>query len=443
MPAERILVVDDIPSAVKLLQRQLEGAGYQVHAAGGLAEAIRLLDQTAVDLVVTDLRMPGGDGLELVRHVQEHLPDTEAILVTGYGTVEGAVAALHNGAADYVVKPYTEEELLAAVGRALARLQRRRAMATGATPPAHAGIVGESEAMGRLAEQIARAAATSATVLICGESGTGKELVAHAIHAASPRHSAPFIPINCGAIAESLLESELFGHVKGAFTGADHTRTGVFQAADGGTIFLDEIGVTSAATQLRLLRVLQEREISMVGSSTPRRVDVRVIAATNQDLKGLVASGAFREALFYRINVLTIQVPPLRDRGDDVLPLARHFAERFAGELNRPPLRFSDQALQRLVAYSWPGNVRELENLVQRLTVMKEGEIAGVADLPDSMHTARSGASGARRLEDVEAEHIRSVLASVQGNKARAARILGIDRKTLYAKLRRYDTRDL
>lgn len=442
--AERVLVVDDIADAVELMRRYLAAAGFQVHTATSVADAIRVAEHAAPDLVVTDLRMPGGGGLELVRHVREHMPDTEVMLVTGYGTIEGAVEALQMGASHYIVKPYTEEELLAAVRQTLGKLRRSRTAQPGSGPaPAAAGrLIGESPAMQALAGEIARAAASSATVLITGESGTGKELVARSIHDQSARRRAPFIPVNCGALAESLLESELFGHVRGAFTGADRTRPGVFQSAEGGTIFLDEISATPPSTQLRLLRVLQEREVAMVGSSTPRKVDVRVIAATNQDLAGLVARGTFREDLFYRVNVVTIDVPPLRERDDDVLRLARHFAATFAVEQDRPPLRFSDPVLRRLLAYAWPGNVRELQNLVQRLTVMKDGETATLPDLPQAMRTARPATPRDRTLDDIEAEHIRTVLAGTGGNKARAARILGIDRKTLYAKIRRYGLDD-
>jgi two-component system, NtrC family, response regulator HydG len=442
MAPERVLVVDDLPDAVELMRRYLVAAGFEVYTATSVTDAIQVAEQAWPDLVVTDLRMPDGGGLELVRHVREHMTDTEVMLVTGYGTIEGAVEALQIGASHYIVKPYTEEELLAAVRQTLGKLRRSRS-ARPVPGPAVAtatagGLIGGSPAMQALASEIARAAASSATVLITGESGTGKELVAKAIHDQSRRHRKPFVPVNCGALAESLLESELFGHVRGAFTGADRTRPGVFQAAEGGTILLDEISGTPPSTQLRLLRVLQEREVAMVGSSTPLKVDVRVIAATNRDLADLVARGSFREDLFYRVNVLTIATPPLRERGDDVLLLAHHFATVFAAELDRPPLRFSDPVLRRLLDYSWPGNVRELQNLVLRLTVMKDGETAALPDLPQAMRTARRTAPGARSLDDMEAGHIRAVLAGVSGNKARAARILGIDRKTLYAKIRRY-----
>jgi transcriptional regulator with PAS, ATPase and Fis domain len=276
-----------------------------------------------------------------------------------------------------------------------------------------------------------------ATVLITGESGTGKELVARAIHYRSDRASSPFVPVNCGGIPEGLLESELFGHVKGAFTGAAESRAGFFQTADGGTIFLDEISETSLSMQVKLLRVLQEKEVCMVGSSQTRRVDVRVIAATNKDLLGLVNKGVFREDLFYRLNVITIGIPPLRERGDDILLLTNYITKKYAAELGRPAIRFSERALQVLSQYQWPGNVRELENVIQRLVIMSEDELIEVPDLPSLMRFSALRAPGLKRtLAEVEAEHIRNVLASVGGNKTKAADILGIDRKTLREKLK-------
>jgi DNA-binding NtrC family response regulator len=273
--------------------------------------------------------------------------------------------------------------------------------------------------------------------MITGESGTGKELVARAIHYASPRASAAFVPVNCGGIPEGLLESELFGHVKGAFTGATETRAGFFQTADGGTIFLDEIGDTTLSMQTKLLRVLQNKEVTMVGSSRTRKVDVRVLAATNKDLTGLVRKGQFREDLYFRLNVISVAIPALRERGDDVLLLAHHFAKKYAREYGKPSPQFSDHVLQVLKNYDWPGNVRELENVMQRLVVMTDGDHIEVPDLPSLMrYSALKGAGFDRSLAEVEAEYVRNVLASVDGNKTRAAEILGIDRKTLREKLK-------
>ena len=308
--------------------------------------------------------------------------------------------------------------------------------------PSLIGLVGESEPMRAVYTAVAKVASTSATALISGESGTGKELIARAIHYSSARAPAPFVPVNCGAIPVELLESELFGHIKGAFTGATETRAGFFQTADGGTIFLDEISETSLSMQVKLLRVLQDKEICMVGSTRPRKVDVRILASTNKDLLSLVKKGLFREDLFFRINVITIEIPPLRERGDDILKLIQHFAAGFAGELGRPTPRFSEDALQVLRHYHWPGNVRELENVVQRLVVMTDGDLIEVPDLPSLMRFSALRQKGLHRtLTEVEAEHIRNVLASVHGNKTHAAKILGIDRKTLREKLKAFEIR--
>jgi transcriptional regulator with PAS, ATPase and Fis domain len=292
--------------------------------------------------------------------------------------------------------------------------------------------------MATVRDFIARAAHTAATVLIFGESGTGKELVARAIHYGSKRISAPFVPVNCGAIPGELLESELFGHIKGAFTGATETRAGFFQTADGGTIFLDEISETSLAMQVKLLRVLQDKEVCMVGSGRTRKVDVRILASTNKDLATLVEKGLFREDLFYRINVINIDLPPLRERDNDVILLAQHFMKKYSEELGKPVHRFSDRALQILRKYHWPGNVRELENVIQRLVVMTDEDPIDAPDLPELMRFSALGHGNLNRtLAEVEAEYIQNVFASVKGNKTRAAEILGIDRKTLREKLSR------
>jgi DNA-binding NtrC family response regulator len=436
---ERILVVDDSVDTLEVLQRNLQSKGYQVLTATCVPDAIRTLEQTAVDLVITDLKMPKVSGLDLVRHVRENLKNTEVMMITGYPSIGGAVDAVKTGAEEYLAKPFTDEELFSAVGRALEKLRSRRAAQGPAhrTPASPFGLLGESPAMQQVFSAITKVAATLATVLITGESGTGKELVARAIHYSGPRALAPFVPISCAAIPEGLLESELFGHVKGAFTGASETRAGFLQTAEGGTVFLDEISSTSLSTQVKLLRVLQEKEVCMVGSTQARHVDIRVLAATNKELLSLVKKDAFREDLYFRLNVLTIDVPPLRDRGDDVLILIRHVAERFARGMGRAVPDFSNQALRVLRNYHWPGNVRELENVVQRLIVMNEGGVVEVPDLPSLMRfSALRRASLDRTLAEVEAEYIHNVLASVNGNRTRAAEILGIDRKTLREKLK-------
>jgi two-component system, NtrC family, response regulator HydG len=438
-----ILIVDDSRDTLEVLERNLVAAGYAVVGATSAAEALERLERHPVDLVITDLKMPQVGGLEVVRYVRENFKDTEVMMITGYPSVEGAVVAVKMGAEEYLAKPFTSEELLAAVGRALEKQQLRRfARATteqGQVAPC--GITGTSKPMREVLGAIGKAASTSATVLITGESGTGKELVARAIHYGGPRAAAPFVPVNCGGIPEGLVESALFGHMKGAFTGAADARAGFFHAADGGSLFLDEVREMSAAMQVKLLRVLQDREVWMVGSSRPRKVDVRILAATNVDLASLVKAGAFREDLFYRLNVITIAVPPLRERGDDVLLLARHFAAVCANELGRSIPRFSDGVLRIFRDHSWPGNVRELENVVRRLVVMSEGDVIEVPDLPSVMRFSLARANGLdRTLAEVEAAHICDVLAAVGGNKTKAAAILGIDRKTLREKLKSQGT---
>jgi two-component system response regulator HydG len=435
-----ILAVDDAPDTLEVLQRNLTSRGYRVFAALAAEEAIKVLHSTAIDLVITDLKMPGIGGLELVRHVRENFQDSEVMMITGYATIQGAVEAVKTGAEEYLTKPFTEEELFSAVERAFEKLRRRR-IAESRTPMKQKvphGIVGESKAMSAVFDFIPRAAATPVTVLITGESGTGKELVARAIHYSSERAPAAFVPVNCGGIPESLLESELFGHVKGAFTGATESRAGFFQTADGGTIFLDEISNTGLSMQAKLLRVLQDREVCMVGSRRPSRVDVRITAATNRDLLGLVKKGLFREDLYYRINVITIDMPSLRERGGDILLLINYFVTKFAQEVGKPRLRFSDKALEVLKNYNWPGNVRELENVIQRLMVMTDAAQIDVPDLPSLMRfSALREAGFDRTLAEVEAEYILNVLTLVDGNKTKAAAILGIDRKTLREKLKR------
>ena len=437
---ERILIVDDSPEAREVLSRNLMAEGYHVMTAPGVSEATGILDATPVDLVITDLKMPKVGGIDLIRHVRARFKEVGIIMITGYASIETAVTAVKEGAENYLAKPFTDSELLAVVRDALQKVYFRRAARSGeATAPTHSfGLVGESEAMRRVYDALGKAAFTSATVLITGESGTGKELVARGMHYHGARARAPFVPINCGGIPESLLESELFGHMRGAFTGATESRAGFFQAADGGTIFLDEISETSLAMQVKLLRVLQDKEIRMVGGTQQRKVDVRVVAATNKDLLDLVGRQLFREDLYFRINVIAIDVPPLRERDEDIILLARHFVLKYSDELNKEPPEFSDGVLEALRSYNWQGNVRELENVIHRLLVMSEGATVDVPDLPSVMRfSVRNGIGPNRTLAEIEVEHLRNVLASVDGNKTRAAKILGIDRKTLREKLKR------
>ena len=352
--------------------------------------------------------------------------------------MKGAVEAVKTGADEYLAKPFTSEELLSAVARTLRHLRIRTTTHSAGKPRiiSPQGLIGESKAMLRIGNFINKAALTSATVLISGESGTGKELVARAIHYKSARASAPFVPVNCGAIPEELLESELFGHLKGAFTGANETRAGFFQTADGGTIFLDEISETSLSMQVKLLRVLQDKEVCMVGATRTRKVDVRILASTNKHIPTLIKKGLFRDDLYYRINVITVELPALREREDDIFLLTRSFAGKFAEELGHPAPLFSDGALSVLRNYPWPGNVRELENVIQRLIVMTDKDVIDIPDLPSVMRfSALQSVPPNRTLAAVESEYIRFVLLSVDNNKTTAAKILGIDRKTLREKL--------
>ncbi len=437
---ERILVVDDAPNTLEVLQRNLASQGYQVFTASDVAKAIKLLEEISVDLVITDLKMPRVSGMDLVRHIRENLKDTEVMMITGYATVEGAVQAIKTGAEEYLAKPFTDEELFSAVRRVLDKLAAQKVGSNREhrKPSAPHGLIGESEVMLKVFDAITKAASTIATVLITGESGTGKELVARAIHYTSSRGPAPFLPVNCGGIPEGLLESELFGHVKGAFTGAVDSRAGFFQTADGGSIFLDEISETSLSMQVKLLRVLQDKEVYMVGTTRPRKVDVRILAASNKDLLNLVKKHLFREDLYFRLNVISITVPPLRERGDDIVLLTNHFTRKYAQEFGKLAPRFSSKASGVLKNYDWPGNVRELQNVIQRLVVMNESETIDVSDLPSLMRFCIPRETGFNRtLAEVEAEHIQNVLASVKGNKTKAAQILGIDRKTLREKIQK------
>ena len=437
-----VLVVDDAPNTVELIERQLGAAGYRIFTASGVPQAVETLRSGTIDLVITDFKMPGANGLDLVRYVRENHRNTEVMMITGYASIDGAVSAVKAGVEEYLAKPFTAEELLDAVRQVMDKQHVRRASERSrpAEQPAPYGLIGESPAMQEVFHAIAKAASTTATVLITGESGTGKELVARAIHYGSARASGPFVAVNCGGIPEGLVESELFGHEKGAFTGATDSRAGFFQTADGGTVFLDEIAELRSPMQASLLRVLQDKQVRMVGASRTQKVDVRIVAATNKNLVVLTHKDLFREDLYFRLNIVPIVVPALRDRGDDVFLLARHFLDKFAAEFGRTAPRFSDSALRVLRGNDWPGNVRELENTIQRLVVMTDGDVIDVSDLPEPMRGSaqRVGNDLKRTLAQVETDHIRNVLAATGGNRTHAAGVLGIDRKTLRQKLRAY-----
>jgi DNA-binding NtrC family response regulator len=433
----RVLVVDDSALTLEVIQRNLSAAGYDVYTAASVNQAIDFLENDSVDLVITDIKMPKISGLELLKYVKENIKDSEIMIITGYPSVKGAVEAVKDGAEDYLVKPFTDEELLAAVASMLEKQANRRA-AEVKSIPVNYNIIGNSAAMQKVYRLIDKAAETKVNVLITGESGTGKELVARAIHYNSPQRSGPFVPVNCTAIPDTLLESELFGHVKGAFTDARSSRAGFFQIADGGTLFLDEIGDASMSMQGKLLRAIQNKEIFMVGSSRVQKINTRILTATNMDLQRLVKKGLFREDLYFRLNIIEILLPPLHERGEDILLLAQLFTEKLSKEMNRPAPRFSDKVLHIFKNYRWQGNVRELENLIQRLVVLADGELIDVADLPEQMRFTIDRCQGFDRpLIEVEAEYILNVLSSVKGNKTKAAEILGIDRKTLREKLRK------
>jgi DNA-binding NtrC family response regulator len=436
-----ILAVDDAKDNLELISRNLLSAGYTIITSESAEHAIEILESQQIDLVITDLKMPDVDGLQLTRHIRENFKDIEVIMITGYPSIEGAVEAVKMGASEYITKPFTDEELFSVVEKALFKVKMKKvgiAKAKSSENMIFPDLIGESSSMKRVKEAINKAASTSATALITGESGTGKEVVARAIHYTSERASQRFVPVNCGGIPEELLESELFGYVKGAFTGANETRAGFFQTADGGTIFLDEISETSISMQVKLLRVLQDKNVYMIGARKSQVIDVRIIAATNKDLQLLIGKNLFREDLFFRLNVINIELPPLRERGDDVLLLLKSFTEKFSREMGKSSPVFSPKAYEVLKEYTWPGNVRELENVVQRIVVMNEGEVVDVPDLPSLMRfSAIKGRKLNKTIQEIECEYIKDVLESQNNNKTNASEILGIDRKTLREKLKK------
>lgn len=432
-----ILVVDDSAETVELIKRNLESVGYQIFTAGNVQSAVKLLNAISVDLVISDLKMPGENGIELVRHVTENCKGVGVLVITGFPTIQGAVESIKIGAEEYLVKPFTDDELFRSVERVLAKTLKHK-KETPKNTPVNYGIIGESEGMLNVFKTIQKAKNTTATVLINGESGTGKELVARALHYGGNSSAAPFVPVNCGGIPDSLLESELFGYVRGAFTGASETRAGFFQTADGGTIFLDEISNTSLAMQAKLLRVLQEKEFYMVGSKKPLKVNVRVVAATNVDLMQLVKKGLFREDLYYRLHIITIDLPPLRQRDNDILLLLDFFLAKYVRELGKSAMHFSPRALRTLTEYAWPGNVRELQNLVHRLAIMADENTIDTPDLPENFRFSATRTRGLnRRLEEVERDYILEVLSANKNNISHTAQVLGIDRKTLREKIKR------
>jgi DNA-binding NtrC family response regulator len=469
----RVLVVDDEEDIRAALRRILRKMGLEVVEAADGIEAERKLAASGFDLVLTDWRMPGADGFAVLAAVRERSPGTPAIMLTAQGGIAQAVAAIKAGASDFLGKPFHPSEIEDVVNRALAAKSGEKEQKRGRRP--QASILGESAALRQVLDTVGRVAPTDATVLVTGETGTGKEVVARLLHNASGRAGFPFVAVDCGSIPENLIESELFGHSRGAFTGANEKRVGKFAQADGGTVFLDEVGELPLAMQAKLLRVLQEREVTPLGESTPIRIDVRVVAATNRDLAAMAQEGTFRSDLYYRLEVVPIEMPALRKRPDDVPILAQHFLDSTSRRLGRP-LKLTPEAMAVLQAHRWPGNVRELENLIERLAVLARGEVIGIEDLPATVRNAAAAASAAaeaeravsgaaaaaaaavsaaapaatgrgalptqgidlaRTLEDVEDQMIREALRRSGGNKAQAAKLLGINRTTLVEKLKR------
>jgi len=442
--AGSVLVVDDEFSVRDSLESWFKKDGYRTGTAKDAQEALECLRRDDWDVVLLDIKMPGMDGLELQRRIHDVNPDLAIVMITAFASVDTAVQALKQGAFDYITKPIDPDELSHLVRKAIEqhRLKAENLKLRSSIEQLSAldGIVGDSPPMLKVMEMVRSVAQTEATVLVRGESGTGKELVAQAIHASSRRRYFPIVPVNCGALAETLLESELFGHEKGAFTGAQYRRKGKLEMADGGTLLLDEVGAISMKTQVELLRVLESKEFTRVGGSKPIRVDFRVICATNQDLEALVAEGRFREDLYYRINVFSIFVPPLRERREDIPLLAQHFLRKYSLQMNRPFEEIDPQAMDVLVRYAWPGNVRELANAVERALVVGSPPAVRAGDLPLRLNENGSHAGG-DSLNDVEKSHIARMLERNEWNMTRTARVLGIDRVTLYNKVKKYDLR--
>ena len=435
----KLLIVDDELSVRDSLGKWFREEGYEIGTAESASEALTRMAENKWDLALLDIKMRGTDGIELQRRLHEMDPELVVIMMTGYASVETAVAALKNGAYDYVSKPLDPDEIAHLVKKALAHHRAEqeniRLRETVAEVTSPGDLVGQSPAMRKVLEAIETVAPTDANVLITGESGTGKELVVRAIHAASMRRFHPLVVIHCGALTETLLESELFGHEKGAFTGAQFRKKGKFEIAEGGTVFLDEIGDISLKTQTDLLRVLQEREITRVGGNQVIKVDFRCVAATNKNLEQLIEDGAFRPDLFYRLNVFHIELPPLRDRREDIPLLVEHFVRKFSLAMNRQVTRISRTAMIQLQQQPWVGNVRELENAVERaMVVAQEPELRE----QDFIFKPQTPPATGRSLDDIERAHILRTLDECNGNQSRAAEVLGIDRVTLHHKLKRY-----
>ena len=456
----RVLIIDDHDTIREGLELLLRKHGHRTYSAQNGQQGLDLLGEHGAELVVTDLRMAGMDGIEVLRRVREQAPETDVMMITAFGTVDRAVEAMKLGAIDFITKPFSPEEFAVKVGRLLREREERDELRREnvalrientslkeQTDARYGEIIGEAPAMEQVFKWIARVAPSESTVMIYGESGTGKELVARAIHASSSRRDRPFVRVNCGALAESLLDSELFGHEKGAFTGADRRRRGRFELADSGTIFLDEISTISTMTQVRLLRVVQERELERVGGERTIPVDVRIIAATNTPADELLASDDFRKDLFYRLHVVPIVLPPLRNRVEDIPLLVDHFIAKLRDRTNSSVQGVETRAMDRLAGYAWPGNVRELENVVERALLLADGPVISVEDLPpmsagDLAPETGDLPAGGKNLNDVvegiEEKLLRQALEQAEGVKAEAARLLGLKSSAFYYKLEKY-----
>ncbi len=453
MPPSKILVVDDDVVACELLADALKKDGYEVEAFPSGEEAIARGRQGRVDLVLTDIRMGAVDGLTVLREFKRMSPDTAVVVLTAFGSLEGAIEAIKQGAYDYLAKPFKKEEIKLVVQRSLdhCRLVRENARFREELKGKDewSPLVGSSPAMLEVYKLVARVTEGRSTVLLQGESGTGKELIARAIHANGPRREKPFIPVNCGALPDTLLESEMFGYEKGAFTGAVGMKVGLFESANGGTLFLDEIGELGQALQVKLLRVMQDHEVRRVGGTASIKVDVRIIAATNRDLEQFVKEGKFRDDLFYRLNVVRMTLPSLIDRREDIPMLAHHFLQKCSTGAARPVRGFLPETMVLLKQYRWPGNVRELENAIERAVSLSHGPLLTPDDLPAAIRQASTPISdkieepghhdeAGLTLEEVEKRHLVRVLKETKGNKVKAAKILGIDRRTLYRMAERF-----
>jgi len=450
--ATSILLIDDDPEILELVGSFLEMKGFQVHAAESGRAGLSLFEEYRHSMVITDYMLPDVDGLDVSRQVLDIDPDCIVVLITGHGTIENAVTAIKSGVFDYILKPFDLKQIEVAVHKSQKALElrmenRRLREAISETEEADQ-IIGKGRSVQELKALIRRIGPTQSTVLITGESGTGKELVAKAIHAASPRREGPFVPINCGAIPDTLLEDELFGHVKGAFTDAVGERTGKFEQASDGTLFLDEIGTMSLSLQAKLLRVLQEREFTPLGSEQSRKVNVRLIAATNLNLQVEIREGRFRDDLYYRLNVIPVVLAPLRERKEDIVELIEYFNTRFSSLMGFPPIRFESRSMKAVYEYSWPGNVRQLENFVERMIVLQPeggvvrfedlpGEIRNRTDVDEDVQDLAHGINLKALVEDVERGYIVRALDVTRGVKSEAARLLGLKRTTLIQKMKK------